>query len=120
MRYRGLHLLDTDGRRIASLPGVGVTETTLERTRGLLDRRLDGSNGLYIRPCNSVHTFGMPYALDLVYLDRHERVIKVRERVAPRRLSLSMRARGVLELKAGMAGALGIKQNMTVAWTDES
>lgn len=110
--------MDEAGRRVVSIDDIAVTETALERTRGLLNRDLEKRRGLFISPCNSVHTFGMAYALDLIYLDRHNRVIKVREQVRPRRLSASLRAYGVLELKAGMARALGVKQDMRIDWLD--
>jgi len=64
-----------------------------------LDRRLAGT-GLLIPRCSSVHTFGMRFALDLVFLDRDGRPCSVRRAVAPRRLAWDRRASAVLELPA--------------------
>ena len=74
------------------------------RTKGLLGRdRLTPGEGLWIFPCEGVHTFGMRFAIDLVYLDKHRRVRKVRHAVPPWRLSLCLTAESILELPAGVA-----------------
>lgn len=74
------------------------------RRKGLLGRsRLAPGEGLWIVPCEAVHTFAMQFSIDLVYLDRNRRVLKVRHRVPPRRLSACLRAYSVLELPAGAA-----------------
>src|SRR5918998_274593 len=41
--------------------------------------------GLALEPCRSIHTFGMRYALDLIWLDAEGRVLRVDRAVAPRR-----------------------------------
>ena len=57
--------------------------------------------GLRILKCNSIHTFGMRFALDLVWLGRDGRVLRVDHGVAPRRMKLCVRARSVVETAAG-------------------
>jgi uncharacterized membrane protein (UPF0127 family) len=52
-----------------------------------------------------VHTFGMRFALDLIWLDRTGAVVRVDRDVAPRRLRGCRRARAVLECAAGRADA---------------
>ena len=55
--------------------------------------------GLWIIPSHGVHTIGMMYALDLVFLDRNLKVVDVEEHVRPFRISkVSFRAESVLEL----------------------
>ncbi len=49
--------------------------------------RLEPGTGLWIAPCEAVHSFGMKFAIDLVYLDRKKRVRKIRREMVPRRLS---------------------------------
>lgn len=72
------------------------------RRKGLLGRNsLDPGEGLWIVPCEAVHTFAMRFAIDLVYLDRKRRVLKVRHSVPPARISGCLRAHSVLELPAG-------------------
>jgi hypothetical protein len=72
------------------------------RRKGLLGRdRLSANEGLWIVPCEAVHTFGMRFSIDLVYLDRRCRVRKVRREVAPWKLSGCLTAHSVLELAPG-------------------
>jgi uncharacterized protein len=73
-----------------------------QRNKGLLGRDgLAPGEGLWIVPCESVHTFFMRFAIDLVYLDREHRIRKVRSAVGAWRLSACLFAHSVLELPAG-------------------
>ncbi|MGA3130612.1 MAG: DUF192 domain-containing protein [Terracidiphilus sp.] len=77
-------------------------QTGAARRKGLLGReRFLPGEGLWIAPCESVHTFFMRFPIDLVYLDRKHRVKKVRSNVAPWRMSACFTAHSVLELPAG-------------------
>jgi uncharacterized membrane protein (UPF0127 family) len=58
----------------------------------------EAGEGLLIRRCGSVHTFGMRFPLDLVFLDSDHRVIEVRRGVGANRLVRCRRAASVLEL----------------------
>src|SRR5580698_1562725 len=59
-----------------------VADNSEKRKKGLLGRKgLSNGEGLWIRPCESVHTFGMQFSIDLVYLDRKHRVRKLRSNV---------------------------------------
>ena len=76
----------------------------LERMRGLLGRAgLGSSAALLIERCGAVHTVGMRFALDLVFLDRAWRVVRVVRGVRPGRLMVwgGWRASRVLESEAG-------------------
>ena len=78
------------------------------RARGL--RRLIGlayappGAPLEIPRCRAVHTFGMRYALDLVWRDGAGRVVRVDRDVPPRRWRACWRARSVVEVPAMGAG----------------
>jgi uncharacterized protein len=72
------------------------------RRKGLLGRdALAHGEGLWIAPCESVHTFFMRFPIDLVYLDRERRIKKARSAVGPWRLSACLSAHSILELPAG-------------------
>lgn len=74
------------------------------RNKGLLGRtNLPPGAGLWIVPCESVHTFFMKFSIDLVYIDRNKRVKKVRSHVGPWRLSACLSAHSIIELPAGVA-----------------
>lgn len=63
--------------------------------------REEAGPGLLIPRCASVHTFGMRFALDLVFLDAEGRPLALRRAVLPRRLAAHRGAAAVLELPAG-------------------
>jgi uncharacterized membrane protein (UPF0127 family) len=87
---------------------VDVADTSQKRRVGLLKHeRLEPGEGLWIVPCESVHTFFMKFAIDLVYLDRKHRVRKVRNAVPPWRMSACLPAHSILELPAGTAQRTG-------------
>lgn len=81
---------------------VEVADTSEKRRVGLLrHERLAPGEGLWIKPCESVHTFFMKFAIDLVYIDKKLKVRKVRSAVPPWRLSACLTAHSILELPAG-------------------
>jgi uncharacterized membrane protein (UPF0127 family) len=88
-----------------------VADTSAKRRTGLLKHeKLEPGEGLWIVPCESVHTFFMKFPIDLLYLDRHHKVRKARSAVRPWRLSACLLAHSVLELPAGT-----VKQSGTQA-----
>jgi uncharacterized membrane protein (UPF0127 family) len=82
---------------------VEVADTSIRRAVGLLGRKMLGSEqGLWIRPCSGVHTFGMAFAIDVVGLDRNLRVTRLWRNLRPNRMTtLVPRVRSVIELPAG-------------------
>ncbi len=101
-----------------ALPG-GLTLLVAgsRRSRALGLARLDelaSGHALLLEPCRSVHTAGMRFALDLVWLDAAGTPLRVDRDVAPRRLRTCRRARSVLEARAGegerFAAALARRQ----------
>ena len=95
--------------RVRLLPAVMLTSNPWERVRGLLGRpALGAGEGLLIDHCRSVHTVGMRYAIDLVFLGRDWVVKKIVNSLAPWRLAFCLGAAMVLEMTAGDAARLGI------------
>ena len=65
--------------------------------------------GLWLQPCNAVHTFFMRFSIDLVYVGADGTVLAIRELVRPWRLTAPVRgARAVLELPGGTARGHGL------------
>jgi uncharacterized membrane protein (UPF0127 family) len=86
-------------------------DTSAKRRVGLLKHKsLPRGQGLWITPCESVHTFFMKFPIDLVYLDRKLKVRKVRHAVGPWRLSACLTAHSILELPAGIADETGTRK----------
>ncbi len=89
---------------------VDLADHGAKRRKGLLGRdMLAAGEGLWIVPCEAVHTFGMQFPIDLVYLDRDMRVKKIRSDVPPLRISACLSAHSVLELASGSIRSTGTK-----------
>lgn len=84
---------------------IEVASSGARRSKGLLGRKgLSAGEALWIVPCEAVHTFGMRFSLDLIYLDRRHRIKKIRRNVPPWRVSACLTAYSVIELAAGSIG----------------
>jgi uncharacterized protein len=72
------------------------------RRRGLLGRdHLPVGHAMIIAPSNAIHTFRMRFAIDVAFVDRSGRVLKVRRAVPPWRMAAALRGFAVIELPAG-------------------
>jgi uncharacterized protein len=87
---------------------IDVADTSEKRRRGLLKHtQLNAGEGLWIAPTESVHSFGMKFAIDVLYLSKDRKVVKVKNDMVPSRISLCLKAYSVLELPSGTAAATG-------------
>jgi uncharacterized membrane protein (UPF0127 family) len=79
-------------------------------TSGLLSRQpLEKSEVLWLEPCGSIHTWGMRYAVDVVFVDPQQRVLRVTRNVAPWRIALAPAGtRAALEFRAGEASGIRV------------
>ena len=82
---------------------IELAGTGAQRRRGLLGRKvLHCMEGIYLIPCDWIHTFGMHCAIDVAFLSPAGRILAVHHGLRPNRLSrIVLRAEGVLELSAG-------------------
>jgi len=89
---------------------VLVMNTFWTRLKGLLGSSgLEEGHGLLISPCHSIHTIGMKYPIDVIFLDKNYSVLKVVKRLAPYRAASYSGAAKTLELPAGSADLYSIK-----------
>jgi len=81
----------------------------LERLEGLLGQdELPKGDGMWIRRCSSVHSFGMSFPIDVLFLDRENRAVGLAGQLAPNRIAgRGLKADSVLELPAGTLAATG-------------
>lgn len=102
-----------DGR-LSELParelagGLRLVEATTRRSRMRGLAHLDSmphAIGLDIPRCRSVHTIGMRFDLDLIWLDRVGHVVRIDRDVPARRMRTCVRASRVVEVNAGTADA---------------
>lgn len=85
------------------------------RRRGLLGRSsLPPGTAMIIAPSNAVHTFFMQFPIDIAFIAKDGRVLKVRSAVPARRMVASLRAHAVLEMSAGMLAASDTRSGDTL------
>ena len=88
-----------------------LPESAFGRARGLLGRDgLEPGGGMLIDRAGSVHMFFMRFPIDVVFLDRDRKVVRVVHRLRPWRVAGARRAVAALELPAGAAAEVGIKE----------
>ena len=61
--------------------------------------------GLVLSPCKAVHTIGLAYAIDVLFVDQDARVLECVNALAPGRCAWNRHAFGVVELPAGYCAA---------------
>ena len=85
-------------------------DSWLKRLVGLLtESELGNGQGLWLKPCTSIHTIGMRFAIDVVFLDEDNCVKKLANSLKPYRFCLSAKGtRSVLELPSGTISMAGI------------
>ncbi|HEV3123406.1 MAG TPA: DUF192 domain-containing protein [Candidatus Dormibacteraeota bacterium] len=105
-------------RRLETTEGKLVAEHVVEarstgsRFIGLMFRRsLPAGHGLALQPCNSIHMFFMRFPLDVAFLDKDGRVLRVYHGLRPWRVSrIVRRAKSAIELPAGTLAAIGVEK----------
>ena len=88
-----------------------VADSVWTRVVGFLrDTELADGDGLWIVPCNSIHSFAMKFPFDAVFLDRDLKVVHLVEEMKPWRISpIKFASHGVLEIPAGAIARSGTK-----------
>jgi uncharacterized membrane protein (UPF0127 family) len=108
-------------RTRGTLLGVNVdlADSWWSRLRGFLMRpEPRAGEGILLTPCNAIHTWGMEYELDIIFLDASGRVLKVLEKVPPRTTPARVvGGRYVLEVPAGTIEATGTSVGDNCSWT---
>lgn len=93
------------------------TTSAWDRMRGLLGRpALGEKQGLLIEPCAHVHTFGMAYEIDLVFLDGRLRIQKLVSRLRPFRWAGCSTASATLELAPGALEKMSLSVGEALEW----
>lgn len=88
-----------------------------DRTLGLLNRRsLDENEGLWLDRCWGIHTVGMKFPIDVLFLDERFRIVTMHPRVPSGRLAIAQaRAKHVIELSAGTCERFDLLSGDTMA-----
>ena len=83
---------------------VFLADNSLKRLKGLLGRKdFTAGEALIIKPCSSIHTFFMQFAIDVIFLDKDNRIIKTMSHLKPFRISRPyFHSSMVIELPVGV------------------
>lgn len=108
----------------ASVPLASRVEIAVSRRarrRGLLGRmRLDANAALVLVPCAAIHTMFMRFPIDVIFVNREGRVVRIVSRMGPWRIAICTAARGVIELAAGTVERRDIRVGDIVRLVGES
>ena len=80
---------------------------------------LQKDQALLITSCASIHTFGMTYPLDLVFLNKHWQIKKIIQSLVPWRMAWSFGSCMVLEMKSGTIESLNLDTDMQLLWEEK-
>jgi uncharacterized membrane protein (UPF0127 family) len=91
-----------------------VAETSASlwfRMGGLLFKPCpEAGKALWLQPCNAIHMLGMKYPLDVIFLDKNLKIVKLIEDICPNHFSpLVFKAHSVLEMRVGQISKLELK-----------
>ena len=87
-----------------------LASSPLMRMKGLLGRAsMPPSEAIILRPASSIHTLFMRFALDVLYLDREDRIVKVVPNLVPYRFSAAKKAHTVLEMTSGATAGMDLQ-----------
>jgi uncharacterized membrane protein (UPF0127 family) len=96
-----LALANTRNKRIVATTLLTAFDSA-SRRKGLLDHAsLAEGSAMIIAPTSAIHTFAMQFAIDVIFVSKDGRVLKVKRDVKPRRLAGAWRAFAVVELPVG-------------------
>jgi uncharacterized protein len=99
-RFTGLPVVELSGGLL--VVRAVTPEAKRHALRGLAT--LDATHAIQVPTSAYEHTFGMRFAIDLIWLDGNEGVVRVDRDVPPRRVRTCAEAGSVVETVAGQAG----------------
>jgi len=101
---------------------VSIADTFMKRLKGLLFKKeIDEDEGLLISPCSQVHTFGMKFSIDVLFLSKFGEVISIESSMSPGKISPLIRTcHQVLELKSEIVVKKGIKKGSRIIFGTNS
>jgi uncharacterized protein len=113
---RGILTVAQRSNRVTNARTGAVVATRIDEAgnpwqafKGLMFRKsLSPGHGMLFRPARGIHTHFMRFPIDLIFLDEHDRVVKIRPAMQPWRVDFT-NARAVIEMNAGAAAEAGLQ-----------
>ncbi len=92
-----------------------------ERMQGLLGRaRISENEAMILPKTGSIHTFFMRFAIDVAFLDRHKRIVKLVTNLKPGNLSAGLKACYAVEMKEGLAQKIPLYPGQQFFWDEKA
>lgn len=108
-----------DNDQALILDKVMLTTTALERMRGLLGRNeLTDSEGLLIKPCSSIHTIGMSYPIDVIFITRDWIISKIVHNIGHFRMAWCRQSHMVLEANTNCIARCDLEPGNVLRWEE--
>jgi uncharacterized membrane protein (UPF0127 family) len=82
---------------------ISVADNMVTRFFGLMGKKkLESQEGLFLTPCNSIHMMFMKFPIDVIFLDKNNKIVYTVENLKPWRVSpVIFKAQSALELPVG-------------------
>lgn len=104
LNYQKLSTIKIQFENKSTISPIFVANTMTSRCIGLMNMPLENPIlGLLLDPCNSIHTFWMKFPIDCLFLNRHNKIIKIIHHLEPWRMTrVYFTAAKVIELRANL------------------
>lgn len=88
-----------------------IADDFKKRMIGLLNRKnMESNEGLLLYNCKQIHTFFMKFPIDVFFLDKNKKIIKIYEEIKPFKITNYIKnAKYALEAKAGISKKYKLK-----------
>lgn len=99
---------------------VSIADNFFSRSIGLLNKtHLNNGEALLIKPCNSIHCIGMKFSIDVIFLDKNNKIVCLIKKMKPFSISnIVFSSNKVLELKEGTIEKFDIKLDDVITFQD--
>lgn len=112
-----LYLKKRNGSKEHLLINLEIADSYFRRMRGLLGiDSLDEKSGIVITPCNLIHTFGMKFNIDVIFLDKNRHILNCKSHVPRNRVHGQLHAKHTVELAAGSVDRLSLTEGDELIW----
>lgn len=110
-----LTLVDMASGAVVASNLLPALDSATRRTGLLKHTSLPAGTAMIIAPTNAIHTWFMKFDIDVMFVARDGRVLKVRHAMRPWRMAAALRGFAVVELAAGTLARLGVSPGATLA-----
>lgn len=102
--------LYNESKQAIILEKLTIADSFFKRLIGLLGKKeISADEGIFINPCKSIHTFFMKFPIDVVFLDKSQKVIFIQECIQPNKVTpFIKKSKTVIEMKGNKIKKDGI------------